>query len=374
MVFGRPLSGSKRLYANMVCWGARYIALMEQAAIGSLLAPGNIPALTQCVSVALELYARSEDMEDLKRSAALGRLAEHCEIRIYILPEAVARHANDLPYMVFGFCSHATILRAERDGVDLMFLLPDVIYADGSLAALAKKITSEPTAVFHDGLNAYARSMLERLQPFTQDGVIAAPARDLLEAAAHCLSKRSLDNIYRPGDRENSSVPSRILFRTTDGLRLHGFVACPLYVSHAGFAPLRFKNFAAIDDVFTEHLLYKLQKGQIHVLTPNGGFAIVEVCEDDGATNPLFARGLRDSVLQYFEHFGLNWRRFRLFERSVDFPCDPPMAIVDEAEIANRLKEIHAMFHDHPYFVDIGREQEAIEAREYPDKTPEPLS
>lgn len=366
LVFGKPATGPRRIYASMVCWGARYLDLMEQASIGALLAPGNMPALAAQASVALELHTMPADLERLRESDALRRLADFCEVRIYVFPETVARYANKRPYMVFGFGSHSTILRAEREGADLLFLYPDVIHSDGALAALARYLTDLPFAVFQDGLNALAQPVIDRVAAFHHNGVLAVPRQALMDAAASNLSRRTLDNIYRPGDAETSAIPNRIMFRTPEGLRTHGLVCGPLYVSHAALAPLHLKNFAPIDDVFSEHLLFKLRPEQFYILPPSEAL-IVEICHDDGSTNPVHARGLRDSILQYFQNFGLSHRRRRLFERRSDYlsPAFADGVVTQENEAERRLGEVRDLFDNHPCFVDLAEEQEKIAARCY---------
>jgi len=368
VVFGKPATGPKRIYASMICWGAYYIDLMEQASISSLLAPGNMPALAASASVALELHTMPADLERLRESEALRRLSTFCEVRIYVFPESVATYANKRPYMVFGFGSHSTILRAEREGADVLFLYPDVIYSDGALESITGYLTDQPFAIFQDGLNALAQPVLNRVAAFHRGGALAVPRQALMDAAAPNLSRRTLDNIYRPGDTETSAIPNRILFRTPDGLRAHGLVCGPLYVSHAAFTPLHLKNFAPIDDVFSEHLLFKLRLDQFYILPPTEAL-IVEICDDDGATNPIHGRGLRDSILQYFQNFGLSHRRRRLFERRSDYisPAFADGDVTEEDEAERRLNEVQDLFDSHPCLVDLAEEQEKIAARYYGD-------
>jgi hypothetical protein len=366
VVLGKPATGPRRIYASMICWGARYLDLMEQVSISALLAPGNLPALAAHASLALELHTMPADLERLRASDALRRLSTFCEVRIYVFPETVAAHANKRPYMVFGFGSHSTILRAERDGADVLFLYPDVIYSDSTLSSITRYLTDLPFAVFQDGLNALAQPVIDRVAAFRQHGVLAVPRQALMDAAASNLSRRTLDNLYRPGDAETSAIPNRIMFRTPQGLSAHGLVCGPLYVSHAGFTPLLLKNFAPIDDVFSEHLLFKLRPEQFHILPPTEAL-IVEICHDDGSTNPIHARGLRDSILQYFQNFGLSHRRRRLFERRSDYlsPAFVDGVVADEAEVERRLSEVQDLFDNHPGFVDLAEEQEKIAARFY---------
>jgi hypothetical protein len=360
-VFGRPRQGRRLLYANLVAWGEAYVDLLEQGAIPSLLAPGNIPALAEHVDLVVELFTMPDDLSRLLESPALQRLGRHCEVRVHALPDNVAALRRRWGYTIYGYVTHATLLRAERDGADVTFLMPDLIYADGGYGAVAARVSDEPRALFADGLNTYAGPMLERMRPFRQDATLSVPSESLIEAALGCLSERTLQSLYRPGDHRTCDQPTRVIFPLETGLRVHGFMMMPIYVSHAALAPFRLKNFSTQDGLFLEHVLNGVNDDQLEVLS-SAEFCYVEVCENDGSVRPMRDVGVARAIRDFFVDFGVGRNRLRLFRHAIEFPTrsPPSLPLVNVAEANARLREIVEMFATDPLMVDLAEEQESV--------------
>ncbi len=365
-VFERPRKAGSLLYANLVCWGDRYVDLLERAAIPSLLAPRNIPHLAAKVDVVIDLFTMPADFERLRDSPAIRRLAAYCEIRIWRFSETIAALSRPFAYATYGHALHATALRAERDQADLTFLMPDLIYADGAYEAIAERVTNGPRAIFVDGLNAYADPMIEALAPFRQDEVLQVPPQDLIQAALERLSKRTLHSLYEPGDGRTCGSPTRVIFPMENGLRTHAFLMMPIYVSHAALTPFVMKNFATQDGLMTEHILNAVTEDQLEVLSARE-FCYVEVCEDDGAFRPMVEQDLVSAIRAWFTNFGYGRNRLRLFSRPVEFPTrsPPPFALVSEEEAAARVRDVQRLFAEDPMMVDVAEEQERVRRAHY---------
>ena len=360
-IFGRARTGRRVLYANLACWGARYIDLMERGALASLLAPDNIPALAAKADIVVELFTMSADSRRLRHSPMIERLAAFCEIRIYCFPDVVAARNKSFGYATYGYALHATALRAERDGADITFLMPDLLYANGSYATVAERLTDAPRAMFFDGPNAYATSMLERMRPFRRDDVLSVSSQDLLDASMSCLSKRTFNSLYAPGDKRTCMQPTRVIFPTALGLQTHAFMMLPVYVSHAALSPFLMKNFGTQDGMMIEHILNGVEDSQIDVLSPKD-FCYVEICEDDGLVRDLQDLNLTCSIRDFFARCALGRNRLRLFSRPIFLPTlappGVPLVSVEEADV--RVREVQEMFATDPVMVDLAEEQERV--------------
>lgn len=365
-VFGRSRQGLNLIYANLACWGESYIDNLERFAIASLLAPGNIPALSARADVVVELFTYPRDVERLLKSKPLLRLAEHCEIRVHCFPDLVVTHNKSFGYALYGYASHATALRAERDGADVMFLVADGVYAEGSYRTVSEKLTKRPKAIFADGLNVYSGPMLVNLRRFDQGDALIIPAPDLIEAALSCLSGRSLNSIYHPDDRRTCQIPTRVIFPTDKGLRTHAFLMNPVYVSHAALAPFIMKNFGTPDSLICEHLLNRLDESEVEVLSGED-YCFIEVNEGDGYLVPMTDIDLVGAVRNYFVGYALGRNRLRLFERPIHFPTRSPpnLPLVSDEEARAKLRAVREMFATDPRMVDLAEEQERVRATYY---------
>ncbi len=368
---GRPPrggSGRRLIYANLVCWGASYIDLMEQAAIPSLLASQNFPTLAQTADLVVDLFTTPADLPRLRASSALERLAEVCEIRIFTLPDPVIPHLGVLGYAPYCFASHATIHHAERDGADLIFLFPDVVYADGCYARVAKGVEIGARALFVDGLNAYAQPMLDQLRPHRENGVLTVPPQSLIDAAVSCLTLRSLNSIYRPNERLASTQVTRVILPVATGLRAHSFMLLPAYVRHDAFAPVVIRDFGTPDGRFVEHVLDYLADHEVVVMSGQE-FCFVEICDHDGSVRRRTPKDIVTGIRDSFVDFVVGRRRRLCFFQPIDFPMSSPVsAIADpigEADAAALMAAIRQVFDTDPSMVDLAVEQERARARSY---------
>jgi len=361
-VIGKARPAEYRIYATVACWGVPYISLMEVSMLASLLAPNNFPALAEKAELHLELFTMQEDVQRLANSPALRKLGDHCVVKIFAFPDEVSFHRGELPFMLLGFASHATALRAERDGADLMHISADMIFADGSYAAVAKRLTHEPLLLLNDNLNAYSEPVLKRLEPCFDGVALTVSSSQLLDAASGALSRRSVDQIYRPNDGETPYYPVKTIFQLPHGLAMHSFYANTVYVSHAGLAPILMKNFAPLDGVFFEHLLQNVKRGRLEMLVANE-FLGLEVCKDDGDVFEVRPQALLKSIKDVFFSTGIPVIRKVLFPHrnffagvAVDVARE-----VDEAQAERVVRSVMDFFETDPVLSDLQKESEPIE-------------
>ncbi len=360
-VFGKAPSGRHLIYASMVCWGESYLAMMEQISLSSLLAPGNIPAFCAQHDLVIDLVTMPGDVAQVERMAAIHELAKHCEIRIYCFPQIVEdmkAHIPRIAYMPYGFATNLTVQRAARDGADLTFLMPDLVYADGGFAFLATLVTKEPRAFFTDGLNTAAAGMLDALAPYAgeSDPSLTISARDLINLSVQHLMPRTTDFYYRPDAEAVMSYPQRVVFREKRGLVVHSFSKMTMYASHAAYAPLPTINYTTPDAQFTEHVLDSLPQKYIHYIDNAEKFLVVELCHDTGRLWPTVETSLITSMEKLFFHFGFHINTFHLFENGVLYPTDRDYsdAYTTVEERAAFLEALETARRTRPVFAELG--------------------
>lgn len=362
-LFGRAPSGKRLIYASQVCWGAKYVALMESS-LASLLAPGNFPALAAQADLVFELVTGAADVPAVTASPALRRLGEFCQIRIVALPEqpAFSEWAKQLPYVVFGHASHFTILRARRDGADLLCLNPDVIYADGSYGSVAARLTDHPRALFSDGLNAAMTPVLAGLEPCWRDGALIVDPRRLCALAARHLQQRTTECFYDPQAKGARDYPTRVVFRKPFGLRFHAFYQGPVYVSHAALALFEPAHFGTSDGGFTEELLDYLRDDEIEQFPDSDAYLAVELNDAVGQVYPRADKPLLDCVTELFQHYAGSVRRYQIFRRGVDYfmPGELDAPLIDDATEQAFLTALQDRVDHHPVFAQLGAERARI--------------
>ena len=360
--FGRAPSGRPLLYGSLVCWGAAYVDLMERAAFRSLLAPGNLPAICAANDLVLEIMTDRASVERIAGCDALRKMADHCQIKIFVLPDAIQDLGPGLPYIVFGHAAHCTILRAQRHGADLLFLLPDVLYADGSLAYVAGLVTKERRAFFADGLNAAATPVLTALERDVslQAALVIGPV-DLLALAADHLMPRTTDHFIQPSQSRTSTYPTRAVYVTRSGLRIHSFTKSPIYVSHAAFAEIEAFSFDAPDAGFALDVLDAIRRDELAEPSSAEQFLVIELSDSEGATSPLEEIDLPGAIAKLFLHGLCTERSAWLFEKPVFYPTPRRW---DEHEISEdryrqEIEALKTLMASHPVFAELLPERRA---------------
>lgn len=363
--FGRAPSGRHLLYASMVCWGAKYLALMDRASFASLLSPGNFPALCAEHDVVLDLFTMAEDIDQILAMPSLQALASHCQIRLFVFPREIARHRQhfgSFSNQFFGFGSAFTIQRAKRDGADLLFLIPDVVYADGSFAYVASIVTKAPRALMADGLNTMADSMLKALEPYRgqHEPSLTISIQDLIDISAPRLMTRTTRHFFDPDAGQASSYPQRVIFCEADGLVVHMFYKSPAYVSHAAiklFGPL---NYGTPNSSVTGALLDLLPKKDILPQDGELKYLMIELGDDEGRTQAKTQKTLLESIRNLFLNYAFHLNSLDEFAIGVRYPTRVAYAdrLTTPAEREAFLAALTEERRTHPLYTELCMERD----------------
>lgn len=369
--FGRAPIGRHLIYLSFVSWGPRFIEMSANTGLPSLLAPGNLPQLAEDNDLVVEFVTNASDLAQILAIPAIQQLAEIAQIKIFGFPPEIEPLQNRLPYVTFGYASHGTIFRAQRDGADLIFLLSDVVWSNGSFEAVAALVTKEKRVVFTDGLNARASAVLPALDAYrsADRSNLSISANDLWTLAAPALMPRTRDHFYDPRSSKSRAMPVRVAFQEADSLTIHGFHKLPLYVSHAAFAQIRYFSYTTPDGAFSESVLDNVDPSQAICFEEFDTIMAVELSDEEGATSREVEADIVESITRYFRDSYFSERLYWNFQHGVRFPMKPAPGspIMSEKEKNDCLSRIRAQFATHPVFVDWGRERDKIRRLEFGD-------
>jgi len=359
-IIGRPRTGKHVIYGNLVCWGKAFIEKMAWASLPSLIAGKNLPSLVKTNDVCIDLITAPEDVADLLQLEGVKRLSEYCEVRIYCFPKIAKFYewAKDLPYVVFGHAQHFSILRAQQDGVDVMPLYADVVYADGCFEFVGKHVTEEPRALFCDGLNCAQTSLRAKLAPYRTNSVLTVDARTLTEFAVQAMKPILQHNFFqKSGGSIKTSTPS-LIFRKAHGMRVYSFMQGVVYASAAALKGLTGFDRLTLEGTCSEVILANLTAEQVVVRTSADDVLWVEL--DDADRTELIPLGAEmvshlDGVRNYFLRYARSLKRFTLFEMAVDYPAEGLAFgdVIDDATEAQFLADLQIMRENDPVFTEL---------------------
>jgi len=323
LILERPRRGKNVIYANIVCWGDEFVRKMAWGSLSSLLSPRNIPLLAEKNDIVFDFITHHTNVDTIKELPEIKLLHQYCEIRIYCLPDIdnFFSLASGLRYYVFGHAQHFTVLRAQRDNVDVLLLASDVVNADGNLAFVDRHVSAEPRAIFYDGINCSQTPVRAALMNYRNQSVLTVDARTLAEIAVRNLKPIAINCFFNKSGESSKPVSSMFFFRKPFGFRVYSFGQALVYASAAALRGLHGFDCLPVEGRLSALLLEKLTKEQIVTRKSKEDFLWIEL--DDNDRWDLVRQGNAlvthvEAVVSYFRAETRHQSRFTLFERGVD--------------------------------------------------------
>ena len=126
-------------------WGERYVRDFLDFCLPSLLAPGNIPALSRLAPCTFVLLTPVRDAAAIKQSPLWGLLRRHCEVRIEPLDDLVSESSSTVLTLAYA----SAIRQAGKRAIDTCFipLVADYVLSDGSLLKVVERIFAGASGV-----------------------------------------------------------------------------------------------------------------------------------------------------------------------------------------------------------------------------------
>lgn len=144
-----------------VVWGREFVDIFLRVGLRSLLAGGNVLDLARAHRVAYTIYTTPEDRQSFESEPAFVRLAKALDVQFSLFKISEIDSADSGSHGIFWY---RAIEMAQRRGEVLFFIMPDVIYARGTLLAWARRFEEGARAVFTIGPRVALETMLPELE------------------------------------------------------------------------------------------------------------------------------------------------------------------------------------------------------------------
>ena len=176
-----------RCHIVAAVWGEYYIGYFLKFLVRSFLAENNIPAMVRHVDTTFRVFSTESDAETIRNDPAFTRLS--AITRTDIVADSGIDFTN--PTMAH----HRIWARARREALKenayVLFVAPDSVWADGSLARFAAILQDRPSAVFFPGFRATSETFCPAIRsqfPEEEEDAIRLPAPALMEMAVESMS------------------------------------------------------------------------------------------------------------------------------------------------------------------------------------------
>lgn len=278
-------------------WGTDYVELFLDVTLPSLLAPGNLPSLTSLESSLYEIYTTELDRSRIESSPVYQAL---CSLMATVI--RVMEHQNENKYIASSDCYRESLARAAHDGKALLFLIPDMVLADGSLRSIAAIMASGKRVALNTGLRLVKETAVPILLESYRSGTsLTIQPRQLVSLALDHLHYISTIHLY-DGDTPEFHPAGFYWKIPGEGFLLHCFHLHPVAV----FPRENASFIGTIDDDLLDKS--NLIDDDLHVITNSDDFIW---CELSSAGNrvPSVVRKNRQDTLDWIYHYTSRFHR-----------------------------------------------------------------
>ena len=149
-----------RVRLTTVIWGSDFVDTFLRLTLRSLLAPGNVPALAAFCETGYTIYTTEEDRRLIEAAPLFAKLRQIVDLHIATFTTQEIDASN--------FGSHSDLwLRgldlARRNREILFFIIPDIVYADGTLTRWARRLQQGYRAIYSPGPQVVLETISEEL-------------------------------------------------------------------------------------------------------------------------------------------------------------------------------------------------------------------
>jgi hypothetical protein len=314
-----------RLYFSTPVWGAGHIELFKTVGLPSLLSSLNLPAIDEPANCRYFLYTRAQDVAQLKDCEAFRRLEHLIPVEIHPVPEPI-----ELPHSAMSWCHAHSLRRADEDDVAAVFLPPDCIWSDGSLARLQRLANEGKSVVHMSGIRLNKDSAAPALRSLRTEGgaVLEIKAEALVELGLRHLHAIALSHFW--GEHEGKMLPANLYWTVPgQGLVVRCFHLHPLLVK----SQIKFARFAStIDDDLA--LSACPDSSTEYVVVDSDEILAFELSSPSHKVGAPFPKSSIESVAAWTE-MGANARHRQLVKHTIRLhyqPIDPVLWAPIEAE------------------------------------------
>ncbi len=171
-----------RINISTAVWGRKYCDSFLNANLPTLMSANNIPALAREHSTQYTLVTTKEDADYIRDSAVFRKLSAIVDVKF------IEREDFDLAdtYRTMSLCYELALGCAKERDAWVFINGPDNVYADGSLATIARLMNTGKRMIMVTALEVVAESFLPALLNQTQtdeNGIRTLSPRSLVELA-----------------------------------------------------------------------------------------------------------------------------------------------------------------------------------------------
>lgn len=335
---GGPLPGETRSLAGYYfltpVWGASYTKLYVEVVIPAQLATGNLEAFRHHPGCRYIIYTTRADADFIRSSPVFAKLNACVPVTFEWLDQSAGTTHDKM-----SACYRSGIALAGRADAGVLFLTPDIVFADGSFAAIKRLAEGGRDAVFVPAIRTLKQGVVAALQRSRGgDDVIRVQPRDLMQIALDNLHPLADASWWDQGD--TGLLPANLYWSVgKEGILGHCFHLHPVFV-HPQRKDAKF--FGTVDDDFVAAACPDARRD--YVVSDSDEFLSIELSDLAHFFDTGFRKGSVEDAAKWAEQFASTRHRM-LFDHVVRMHTgmrDPDAWRKTEAEAGRVVAAIKA--------------------------------
>lgn len=236
-----------------IVWGNEYVDNFLHYNLGSMLAPGNIPALRAQGRVVCSIVTDAAGERRMKQHPVFEALSTQADIEFTVIPDELIAilakgHLVRNFYVLYGMLDHCSIYFAQGAASHLFMIPVDSVVADGSLTNMANYRFDGYFCCGGGNIVAETETFLPALRSrFGDDGPIQISTEDLASMAIEHAHHYFRSQVIAVENTNFGKHPRELFWPVDGGVEVHSVFIHPLFTSAAGLARYKRKHFANID-------------------------------------------------------------------------------------------------------------------------------
>ena len=220
-------------YFTVIFWGDVHRRYFLDLLLASLLSPHNIPALDPARKSKFLIVTTRADWDALHPEPLFQQMKQYVEPVWFEMPFPCG---NESKMLVMSQGHKQVTMRAFADRAYGIFVTPDLVLSDGSVAALERLAEAGKKVVLSVAIRFAQEALLEEMERggyFKPGHLLVLPARDLMRMALRHLHTETLR--YEFNAPYFADMPISVYWQVPEGqgVIIYSFSWAPLLVDYA---------------------------------------------------------------------------------------------------------------------------------------------
>jgi hypothetical protein len=179
-------------------WGREHRARWLALSVPSLLAPGNLPALSDSTDLEVVILTEKKSERSIRGHPVFHRLQKICQVRFIAIDDLIVGTTYGVT-LTLAYARGIIDAGINQTSTTFVFMNSDFIIADGSLATLANKINAGHRCIVAPSLRASAERLLPQLRKAVKHNELSLKPRVLVGMALANLHPTTIGKIVDQG-------------------------------------------------------------------------------------------------------------------------------------------------------------------------------